>query len=128
MHALADNLTWHDLPATKSNPVRQWTWTPGGGSHTDNRDGTLAIRQRKSAGGKWDQDSYGVEEQDTDDHGREFLLVNDTDDEQEDVYKVFVAGAGEHRDSCTCRAVVCRQYSCKHTAALRDLTTTEEHQ
>ncbi len=127
MHTL-ETLTWHPLPATTTYPFRQWAWVVGNDG-VDHRYGTLYIRQRRSAGGKWDADAYGVLEEDpvgVPNPGRVFLLVNDTDANQDDVYEAFIADTGAARDRCTCRAVVCQKYVCKHTTALRALTTPEE--
>jgi hypothetical protein len=101
-----------DLEPTPAYEVRSFEWLP-----TIVGEGVLTIRQRRTAGGQEDADVYAVEEQVAPEPGvREFLLVNATDPEQPDAYRVQIGPRGH---TCTCKAAKCRLESCKHRDALQ---------
>lgn len=80
-------------------------------------EGVLVIRLRKTARGREENDVYAVEEQ-VSGHPqvREWLLVNTTDEQQPDSYRVTLGGP---KQGCSCKAGLCRVESgCKHLAAL----------
>ncbi len=110
-----------DLKPTATYARRSWVWMPTAGRYEqgDDRVGTLTIVQQKSrrAGAKQESDSYAVVEESAFGYpgGRLFLLMNETDDTQEDVYRCVVGGPGEH---CTCTAGNCKVGHCKHRSSL----------
>ena len=118
------------LPPTATYKRRDWVWIPTTpGAFGDGRIGslTLVLQHSLRTGAKQETDTYGVEEEhdrDVPTGVRSFLLANDTDPGQRDVYRC-VAGsdaAGLVHDSCTCQAGACRK-PCKHLDALTHLTT-----
>ncbi len=117
------------LPPTATYARRDWVWFPAApGTHPDDRDGSLTVllQKGKRGGAKPEVDTYGVqEERDRDDLPpgvRSFLLRNDTDASQRDVYRCAVGAdaGGEVWDRCTCRAGEMKQ-ECKHVCCLRAL-------
>jgi hypothetical protein len=118
MPSILDALDWHELQPTASYPRREYQWVPGKARH-DDRDGTLTIRlaKGKRAGSVWDQDRYGVQAEDAGPGWRMFLLRNDGDDEQPDVYRVTI---GDRGDACTCDAGRAKK-RCKHLDSVADL-------
>lgn len=111
-----------DLGPTAAYAERLWSWAPRTGGETDDRLGTLTILQRKgvTARAAAEVDSYGVQE-DTEPTNtppccRAFLLLNDEDWDQPDVYLVTVGV----RQLCTCTAAKFGK-DCKHSAALTAL-------
>lgn len=105
-----------ELEPTAAYAVREFAWVP-----TVEREGVLVIRQRRTPGGKEASDVYAVQEQSPPEAGvREFLLVNTTDAEQPDCYRVQVGPLG---DTCTCKAAKCR-LGCKHRDTARHILST----
>lgn len=121
------------LSPTATYAVREWRWVPGECSRGDGRIGSLTIilqyaernGRRKPVASEWD--TYGVEEE----HDRplppgvrSFLLANDTDPEQPDVYRCVVGADanGLVYDACTCRAGAMKK-PCKHVDAIDRLIT-----
>jgi hypothetical protein len=66
-------------------------------------------------------DEYGVQEEAATNYApgvRSFLLLNDGDAAQPDVYRCVV---GEKAASCTCKAGTTGNQNCKHISACRKL-------
>lgn len=103
------------LPPTKTYVRRRVGWFPG--DTGDGRVGTLRIvlDRSKRGGDSTEWDEYGVQpEADTPEGARSFLLLNDTDPGQKDVYRCTLTRLGA---GCTCTAGNCR-LPCKHADAL----------
>jgi len=99
--------------ATYSRRLAEWVET-----HADPLAGALVLRLRKRHGGS-EKDVYAVEEQHPPAPGiREWLLLNTTDDQQRDVYKVTLGRV----ESCTCVAGYVGVTECKHISALKFIT------
>lgn len=103
-----------DLPATSTYARRRAEWTRGRPG-----EGRLVITLWKTDRPDCvpEEDEYGVQAEAAavGQIGRSFLLLNETDDEQPDVYRAVVG-----RDpTCTCKAGLCRvPGGCKHRDAL----------
>lgn len=116
------------LEPTATYARRDWIWIPAApGVYDDDRIGSLTIVLQKGKGGncKPEVDTYGVQECHHTDRpagARVFLLRNDTDAEQPDVYACTVGAdhRGEIHSRCTCEAGK-RGKVCKHTCALNAL-------
>lgn len=120
------------LDPTATYRRRDFVWFPADpGTYADGRIGSLTIvlQHSRKAGAKVESDTYGVEEE----RGRRlpegvrsFLLVNDTDPAQPDVYRCVVGSdaRGLVHDRCNCRAGQCKT-DCKHVAALNRLIADE---
>jgi hypothetical protein len=117
----ATDIATGELPPTSTYHKRRWCWVP---VPSTDRIGTLTIVLQKGRRGRGTDeiDSYGVQE-DADPafpaHDiRVFLLKNDTDLDQHEVYAVVV---GESHQSCSCKAAKCKTPSCKHADTLTQL-------
>lgn len=120
---------YFDLGQTATYKRRRLGWFPGPHpDHPDHRLGTLRLNLEKRGRSRDgdDVDDYGLQEE----RGtgapagvRSFLLRNDTDAEQPDVYRCVV-GADERSglvyDACTCRAGL-HGKRCKHQDAIEKL-------
>lgn len=109
------------LPPTATYARRDWVWLPADPTdYPDGRLGTLTIvlQHSRRAGAKQESDSYGVdfETEPVGRMGANFLLVNDTDPQQPDAYRVLIGP----EVSCTCKAGKCRT-PCKHIDAILDV-------
>lgn len=124
MSGILDMVTG-SLEPTATYQRRDWIWIPAApGVYDDDRIGSLTILLQKGKGGncKPEVDTYGVQEDlhtDRPAGARVFLLRNDTDPDQPDVYACTVGAdhRGEIHQRCTCRAGE-NGKACKHTAAL----------
>lgn len=113
---------YFDLGPTATYRRRRAGWFPGRGDRGDDRIGTLRIvlQKGKQPRDSDDVDEYGLQEElgtDVPLGARSFLLRNDTDFEQPDVYRAVIYPAFPTASQCTCRAGSCR-LDCKHTAAM----------
>lgn len=120
---------YFDLGPSASYTRRRAGWFAGQGEHAGGRLGTLRIvlQKAKRSGDSTEVDEYGVQEEHDQRHPagvRSFLLRNDTDVEQPDVYRCVVGSdaGGLVHDHCTCRAGAFGR-ACKHVAALGRFTT-----
>lgn len=110
-----------DLGPTLTYAKRDCCWIPvrKGEPHESSEHGRLLVKQQvaRGYGCKVDADTYAVEEQPCIGRmGRAFLLVNMSDDEQEQPYEVFI---GRPMNRCTCKAAKCKVTEpCKHLAAM----------
>lgn len=112
------------LAPTRTYARRSCLWVPVDPTHPqwDGRCGTLTIKLQHSkskAGAEVEIDTYAVEEQPPQPGlmGRSFLLLNLTDDTQEDVYEVCLGPVS----LCKCKAGKCRLPACKHRDALESV-------
>lgn len=116
------------LEPTATYARRDWVWFPAApGAHPDGRIGSLTIvlQHSRRAGAKQETDTYGLdEEHDTGfpEGVRSFLLANDTDPEQPDVYRCVIGSdaGGLVHDRCTCRAGSTGK-DCKHKDVINHL-------
>ena len=112
---MTSETTLIELPPTATYAVRSAEWIP-----VSETESLLVIRLRKTAHGREEADVYGVEEQISGHPAvREFLLVNTTDPDQHDAYRVTLGGP---LHGCTCKAGSVHRYECKHVAALSKLS------
>ena len=119
------DMTQGVLEPTATSARREWIWIPAApGVYDDGRIGSLTILLQKGRGGhcRPEVDTYGVDEDLAAARPagcRVFLLRNDTDDSQPDVYACVVGmdHRGEIHQRCTCRAAEMGK-ACKHTATL----------
>lgn len=127
MTAPTTELPYFDLGKTASYRRRRIFWFEGRGDRDTDRIGTLRIvlEKTKSPSDSTEVDEYGVQEE----FGRglpvgvrSFMLRNDTDAEQPDVYRCVVGAdaGGLVQDLCTCEAGK-RGKDCKHKDALNKL-------
>jgi hypothetical protein len=120
------------LPATATYARRDYVWVPAsGGAYADGRIGslTLVLQRSRRPGAKVETDTYGVDEEldrPLPAGVRAFLLANDTDPEQPDVYRCVVGSdaGGLVHDRCACRAGEVGK-TCKHLDAINTLVTDE---
>ena len=113
------------LGPTATYQRRSWLWIPGGDPASDPLGQlTIQLQHGNRAGCKVESDTYWVEEVEPErGPGRAFLLLNKTDPDQPDVYRVEILD-DERMDWCKCKATQCKVPSkCKHTAACRHLIT-----
>lgn len=107
-----------EMEPTRTYARRVWLWVPADTTHPawDGRLGDLTIQLQRTrrAGCRVEQDTYAVQDEYGPD-GREFLLLNLTDPDQEDVYRVH-----PESQTCSCTAAQCGQI-CKHRDALSAL-------
>lgn len=104
-----------DLPPTRTYGRRSYCWVPADPTHPnwDGRLGNLTIRLQHARSG-WGRDieldTYSVIEQPPSQFvmGRDFLLLNLTDQEQQDVYEVRIGPV----EDCTCIAGRVAHYEC----------------
>lgn len=107
-----------EMEPTPAYAVREFAWVP-----TVVGEGVLTIRLRRTSGGQEESDVYAVERQVPPEVGvLEFLLVNVTDPEQPDAYRVQLGPRG---DFCTCKAAKCR-LGCKHVDSLKHILSPED--
>ncbi len=117
-----------ELPPTPTHAYRLWIYAPADplSSTWDGRTGTLLIVQWASReyGRVREPDQYAVEEVPNRGRGgRQFLLVNETDPDQEQPYEVFL-GDGVLPPRCSCKAGRTRAASDKHREALAAVVAT----
>jgi hypothetical protein len=106
-----------DLPPTATYARREVFWIPG----DEPGEGTLTIRLWKGrrGGSRCDADRYQIQEEACAYPGcRSFLILNETDDTQEDVYRCRVGAM----PGCSCKAGLVHRHECKHVAAVAALT------
>ena len=116
------------LPPTKTYVRRDYVWFPADfAAFKDGRIGslTLVMQASRRPGARVETDTYGVDEEPNagcPSGVRSFLLVNDTDAGQPDVYRCVVGSdaGGLVFDKCTCKAGLCKLI-CKHADALNHL-------
>lgn len=85
-------------------------------------DGVLTMTIAHAKSFKIEQDVYGIEEIEPEQIGtRKFVLVNLTDDEQEQPYEVTTGAPQFRRCSCDGGKMGFRKASCKHKDALLHL-------
>lgn len=119
----ATDPTYLELGPTKTYTRRRAGWFVGPGEHSDHRTGTLRIVCQVGAhpGNRDSVNEYGVVEEFDEKLPvgleRSFLLRNDTDETQRDVYRCSVGPIGA---LCTCPAGDFR-LPCKHASALSKL-------
>lgn len=104
-----------EMPDTLTLGWRKWVWLP---TPAYGGDGILTISQRPLKGGGSEVDVYGVEEAPPEHpSARTFVVVNLTDDTQEQPYKTTVGAVMR----CSCEAGVkgVKRTSCKHRDALQ---------
>lgn len=126
------DMTQGVLDPTATYAVREWIWIPAApGVFPDARLGSLTIKLQKGKGRgcKPEVDTYGVDECHETPRpagARVFLLRNDTDEGQADVYACTVGAdaRGEVHAKCTCEAGR-RGKGCKHAAACNALLEDE---
>lgn len=108
-----------DLPPTATYARRMAVWLPADPSEGDGRLGSLTVvlQRSRKAGAVVESDTYAVvaDSPPLNQMGEAYLLLNETDPDQPDVYKVV---AGGPQPSCTCKAGLCR-LPCKHKDAIR---------
>ncbi len=108
------------LPDTATFGWRTAVWvpTPGHGG-----DGILSFSQRPIKGGGVDLDTYAIEELPPERFGtRLFLVINLTDEDQEQPYRCVVGA--EQRCSCMAGTKGINRTSCKHRDCLSQLTAS----
>lgn len=116
------------LEPTATYQRRDWIWIPAApGAFADGRIGSLTIilQHSRKVNARQETDTYGVDECHQTDRpagARVFLLVNDTDPDQPDVYACTVGtdDRGEVHGRCTCRAGA-NGKECKHSSTLNAL-------
>ncbi|HXD87044.1 MAG TPA: hypothetical protein VN641_11155 [Urbifossiella sp.] len=119
-----------DLGPTATYGRRRLCWIPASREHPewDRRDGNLTLvmqHARTGWGRKIETDTYAVEEQPPiiGVMGRVFLLLNLSDDEQDQPYQCVIGP----NEQCTCTAAKCKvpasenSHGCKHIDALNYL-------
>lgn len=107
-----------ELEPTPAYAVREFAWVP-----TVVGEGVLTIRLRRTEGAQEEADVYAVQRQVPPEEGvSEYLLLNVTDPEQPDCYRVQLGPRG---DTCTCKAAKCG-LTCKHRDAVRHILTPED--
>lgn len=105
-----------DLGPSRTYAERCCTWRPGPGI-TGLADGELTVVLARGKRGAVELDTYGVQEQFPPPAPgcREFLLLNQDDAGQPDVYRVVLGTRGA---TCTCRAGLVARHPCKHKESL----------
>lgn len=110
-----------ELGPTATYARRDVLWIPARpGQYPDGRDGTAVVKLQHSRriGAKFETDAYGIEREESEAfevRGVSFLLLNDSDDTQWDVYRTVVGP----ECSCTCTAGRVDRHECKHIATCR---------
>ena len=107
-----------ELEPTPAYAHREFAWVP-----TVVGEGVLTIRLRRTEGSAEEADVYAVRRQVPPEEGvSEFLLLNVTDPEQPDIYKVQFGPRG---NTCNCKAGRCG-LECKHRDAVQQILTPED--
>lgn len=121
-------ITTNELPPTLTYSHRSYVWFSLGTGEVVMPNGevvpalgklTIKLRQGRRRNCKVELDTYAVDEVEPEQFGtRLFVLLNMTDPEQPEPYRVTVGGMNQ----CRCMAGKCRNFSgCKHRDAMNDL-------